>query len=135
MVNADAAAQHLLEFWPHALVPFELVALLVESGFLRWRHEVEPLQLLGHAPTFIAIEGEDEGRRLACRVIPLGHIHQQLVEKMIRHPAIGEWDLPLAPFDEINFAAVRAIEPVEELDCVAHRRGEEQQSHMFWQHV
>src|SRR6185437_6351706 len=88
----------------------------------------QPLELLGHAPALVAIEAEDQGRRVARVAVPPGHEDELLGEELIGDPFVGERDLALLALDEGDLAAVAAVEPGDELAGVADGGGEEQQA-------
>ena len=72
VMDADAAVQHLLQLRADALRPVELVDLGVQQRpSAASASSGKPLELLGDAPALVAVEAEDQGRRLArCRRRP-----------------------------------------------------------------
>ena len=113
--------------------PFELIDFVVQCGFLRTVEEIQPLQLLRDRPAFIPVESEHERGGFANGVSPLRHFDEEVVEKIGGDPVVRERDFPLVPLDQFQLVAVHSVEPTDELDGVAHRRGEQQQPNVLGQ--
>ncbi len=134
MVNAHAAMQQLLQLRANALRPIEPVHLVDQLRALRLGNQVAALQLLGDVPALLTVEAEDQGRSAADVGFAFGHERQLFIEQLIADPAVAQRHAALGPFDQLQLAAVRLVEPAQELAGVAHRGRQEQQSHMRGQH-
>ncbi len=134
MVHAHAAEQHLPQFGPDALRPVELVHDGVDLPALPAPEQVEPFQLLGRGPAFVAVEAKNQRRRLPRRLVPLDHVQEQFAQELIGHPVISERDLAFLALDQIDLALMAALQPLDEFVGIADRGGEQQQSRRFRQH-
>src|SRR5262249_8688178 len=74
-----------------------------------------------------------ESRRFAGFRLALGHVFQKFIEELIGNPAEIERYLAVGTLDKFQSPSVATFEPQEELDRVADRRRQQQQSHRFRQ--
>jgi hypothetical protein len=123
VMHADAAPQHLLEFGTNSLGPIEFIHFVVEPSARAGREQIQALEHLGHAPTLIAVEAENQRRRRAVLALALGHVDQLIAEKFIADPAERQRHLAFLALDQFQFALMTALQPVEELAGISDRGG------------
>ena len=122
MMHAHAPLQDLLELRPRPFRPVVRRKCIGQPLLLPVRQQRLPLELLRHFPAAVAVEAEDECRRVAGLVAPFGHLFNLLVEQQVADPLKMERHLSLPPFHQLNAPLVTRLQPLAKLERVADRR-------------
>ena len=134
MMDADAPLQNLLQFRAGSFRPVVPGQMVHEPLLLSVRQQAFAFELLGDRPAFVAIETEDECRRAACRLVPVGHDFQLFAQELIPHPLVGQRNLPLGGLNQLDFSIEAPAQPDDEFGRVSDRGREQQHADVRRKH-
>ena len=130
-MDPDPAQKQLADLRPRPLAPVVLVELRGDLFLPLGRDNIFPLDRIGDGPALVAVETKDQRGNQALVVTSGVHPLEELRQKLIADPLIGERDLPLVAGDQCQFSLGVIAQPGDEIVGVPDRGGDQQGPDMF----